>query len=158
MPAWITTYLQRSPQELDADEVRKGIADADWWTLAEDFEIDSEAVDRFMAALGWQDEPLQVGLPDARPIKLHVWTESDRVEDELGELPPQQGPVRDHLTDTCAVVAIELGWSQLRSMHEVLAFEIAYWLAERFQGVILAPDDRWYDSGEHRWEPYEDGS
>ncbi len=155
MPAWITTYLQHEPHDLDAAAIRRGIAPADWLTLGEDFDVHADAVERFMRDLQWSDEPLQFGLPDGRPVRVRVWTGADRVEEELSELPPQQGAVREHLTDTCAIVAIELGYSQLRTMHEVVAFEIAYWLAARFAGVILAPDDRWYDHDEHRWEPME---
>lgn len=153
MPAWITTYLQREPHDLDSEEIREGIAGADWQTLGEDFDIEAEVVNTFMAALRWSDDPLEVGQPDARPIQLHVRTSAEQVEEELSELAPQQGRVRDHLTDTCAVVALELGYSHLRTMHEVVAFEIAYWLAARFGGVILAPDDNWYDHDQHRWEP-----
>ena len=53
------------------------------------------------------------------------------------------------------MVALELGYSHLRTMHEVVAFEIAYWLAEHYGGMILAPDGQWYDHAEHRWEPME---
>ncbi len=153
MPAWITTYLHRLPKDLDLDAIREGIAPADWSTLGEDFDIEAPSVDRFMKELQWSQEPLQLSQPEGRPVRIHVWTEPDRVEEELSELAPQQGRVRDHLTDTCAVVALELGFSQLSTMHEVVAFEIAYWLAERYRGVILAPDDQWYDHDQHRWEP-----
>ncbi len=154
MPAWITAYLQRAPKELRASDLRTGTAPADWWTLGEDFDVEAEAVDVFMKELEWIDDPLGFGLPDKRPVNVHVWTEPDRVAEELGELHPHIDTVRQHLTDTCAIVALELGWSQLATMHEVVAFEIAYWLAETYQGVILGNDGHWYDHANHRWEPY----
>ena len=61
--------------------------------------------------------------------------------------------VRTHLTHVCSIVAIELSWMQLQTMYEIVAFEIAYWLAEAFQGLILSPDDQWYYYKANRWKP-----
>lgn len=165
MPAWITTYLQQIPSGLTAESVRRGIDSADWWTLGEDVGLDSDGVDAFMAQLRWADDDDDVldfhVEPERRPVQIHVWTEPGRVAEEVQELDERvsiPSQVRRHLRDVRAVVAIELGWSQLQTMYEVVAFEVAYWLAERFGGVILSPADYWHDHADHRWNPIESGT
>ena len=64
--------------------------------------------------------------------------------------------VREHLRSTRTIIAIEFGSGQLETMFEVVAFEIAYWLATVSHGVFLGPDDRWYGHGARRWEPITD--
>ena len=162
MPAWITTYLQNPPAPLSSDAIKKGIDAADWWTLGETVDLDEDQVDAFMGQLQWSDDPIEVNVePDRRPIQLHAWMDSDRVRTEIAELNdrPKLGiprRVRDLLPNVQGVVAIELGWSQLQTMYEIVAFEIAYWLAEVGDGVLLSVDDQWYDHDANRWEPIRD--
>lgn len=157
MPAWITTYLHRPPPELTAEAIQQGISQADWLTLGEDVGMEPEDVKAFMAQLRWSDERLEFSVePERRPVQLYVWDDPSRVATELNEV-AERGPVpqsvQQQLSSVTGVIAIELGWSQLQTMYEVVAFEIAYWLVEQFGGVILSPDNLWYDADEHRWEP-----
>jgi hypothetical protein len=156
VPAWITTYLHRPPPELTAEAIQQGISQADLLTLGEDF-MERDDVEAFLAQLRWSDEPLEFSVePERRPVQLYVWNDPSRVATELSEI-AERGPVpqsvQQQLSSVTGVIAIELGWSQLQTMYEVVAFEIAYWLVEQFGGVILSSDDLWYDAGEHRWEP-----
>ncbi len=153
MSAWITIYMQRDPAPLSLDRIRAGISQADWWTLGEDFELDEDDVDRFMKALQWKEAPLSFSLEGQRPVGVHLWTDPDRISEELEELRSPPESVQQRLLGTSAIVALDIGGAQLRTMHEVVGFEVAYWLSEDFGGLICAPDDKWYDHDEFRWSP-----
>lgn len=153
MAAWITIYLRRSPGRLTTGQIQSGIAPADWRILGEGFGIEEDDVDRFMDGLVWNDEPLSFGQAEHRPVQIHTWADPARVEEELSELEDVPDAASERLAGTTAIVALELGISQLRTMHEAVGFEIAYWLAEAFQGLIRSPDDNWYDHDEFRWKP-----
>jgi hypothetical protein len=40
MPNYITIYLTEKLVQLDVEEINSGISAADWWTLAEEFDIE----------------------------------------------------------------------------------------------------------------------
>lgn len=153
MSVWITIYLQRDPSPVAVERLRKGISQADWWTLGEDFDVEEDEVSEFMKALRWSESPLSFFLEGQRPVRIHVWTEPERIQEELDELQSTPAAVKQFLSRTTAIVALELGGAQLRTMHEVVGFEIAYWLSEEFNGIICDPSDNWYDHDKHRWSP-----
>jgi hypothetical protein len=125
---------------------------SDWSTLGESIGLEDDEVDTFMAALVWSDEPSRVGQPNMRPMKVHVWTDPALVRTELEEL--SKVPASVQLDGVTTVVALEFGISQLDTMLEVVGFEIAYWLAEHYDGVIKADNGAWFDHDAHRWDPY----
>jgi hypothetical protein len=155
MPAWVTVYVQEVPQALTSEQLKNGISPADWWTLGETFGIEADAVTEFMKSLQWKDQPLSFGQVDQRPVRCYAWTTPERVREEIAELRSPPTSVRHHLAQVQAVVALEMGFSQLETMYEIVAFEIAYWLAETYRGLICGPNDRWYDHADHRWDPIE---
>ena len=152
MASWITIYLQESLENLDIETIKKGVAPADWWTLGEEFGVKEEEVNRFMKSLQWRDNPLEIGQEGIRPIQIHIWNSPDRIKEEIAELSHTPSSVSQHLEKVKTIVALEFGISQLKTMHEVIAFEIAYWLSETKHGVIRAPDNSWYDYDQHRWK------
>lgn len=84
--------------------------------------------------------------PDARPVIVHVWTEPERVREEVEEAievraaPPS---VSSYLERCRAVVGIELGYSMAGTMGVVLAYEVARYIAQTYDGVVVDDDDRW---------------
>jgi hypothetical protein len=159
VPAWITIYLHRAPPELTPETIQHGIGAADWWTLGEGVGLDDEdEVDAFMDSIEWSAEPLELRFPERRPIQFHVHDDAERVRVEIAELDERDldipDAVREHMKRVACVVALEMAWTQLETMFEVVGFEIAYWLAETCGGVILGTNDRWFDGGAHRWDPY----
>ena len=162
MPAWITTYLRDPPANLTPNTIATGIGAVDWLTLGEIFDLEEDQVKAFMDQLLWTDIPLGFTVePNQRHVQIHVWVDPDRVRMEIDELQQREGlvlpaTVHNHLMNVRGVVAIELGWPQLRTMYEIVAFEIAYWLAEIGAGVILSPDDYWFDHDVNRYEPISD--
>lgn len=164
MAWWLTVYCRKpvsalAPKQLLAglrDEDREAPAGADYWTLAEHFGIDDEAVvDAALEGLRVRDANA-TGLgalelcyrPEAgaRPIVVHCWTEPERVAEELEEAEEGRSPptgVLPRLRATKEVVGIELGFSQLEDMGIVLAYELARWLAQRGDGLVVDDDDCW---------------
>ena len=67
MSAWATIFCKRSLADVTPEQVLAGIDDADWWTLAEFYGIDDEAVvDAALKYLRIEE------LPDDDPGK-HLW-------------------------------------------------------------------------------------
>ena len=158
MPAWITIYLQDLPSTLEMSDVKKGVAQADWLTLAESMDIEDDDAQAFMDAVQWRKTPFEVGLEGARPLQIHLWDTADRIAEEVEEIIEEvevPSRVAAHLSHVKAIVALEFAIDQMGTMIEVIGFEIAYWLAETYNGLILAPEDDWFDAGDHRWDPIE---
>jgi len=164
MAWWLTVYCRRpvsalTPQQLLAglrDQDREAPAGVDYWTLAEHFGIEDEAVvDAALDVLRVRDasatglDQLELSYrpdADARPIVVHCWTEPERVAEELeeaqeGRSPPPEALPR--LRATKEIVGIELGFSQLEDMGIVLAYELARWLVQKGKGLVVDDDDCW---------------
>jgi hypothetical protein len=164
MAWWLTIYCRKpvsmlTPEQLLAglrDEDREAPAGVDYWTLAEHYGIEDEAVvDAALDVLRVRGGDT-IGLDvvevcyrpqvDARPIVVHCWTAPERVAEELqeaqeGRAPPPEALAR--LRTIREVVGIELGFSQLEDMGIVLAYEVARWLTQKGDGVVVDDDDCW---------------
>lgn len=107
----------------------EGALDSDWLTLGEALELDEEAVETFMRSLVWS--ATEVHAEGRRPLQLHRWTDA-RAREEVAELDERDldvpAAVRERLRGVTQVIAIEIGFSQLDTMLETVAFEIGYWL------------------------------
>ena len=154
MPSWITIYLQNEITAIDLTVAQQGVSPADWHTLGEDFDIEDDDVSEFMAKLRWDQAAMEIGIQGERPIQIHIWNEVDRIAEEISELTDMPAPVAGHMTHVKSIVALEFGIPQARTMVEVVAFELAYWLAETQRGVIHSYTGDWYDHDEHRWQPF----
>lgn len=161
MPARITVYTQEPIVSLTAEAIKKGISPADWWTLGEDVGLDVDEVNVFMDNLAWSDgTPLEFRADrERRPVQFRLLSDAEEVSAYLAELLENgdgsiPAAVREHLSQVSSIVDIELGWQQLKSMYEVIAFEAAYWLAETYKGLIRSAGDLWFDDDEHRWDPF----
>ena len=144
------------------DQDRDAPAGVDYWTLAEDYGIDDTAV--VDAALNLlRVQPNGEGLDcelryqaedDARPVVVHVWDEPGRVAEELEEAKDGRDPpagIMERLGKTKVIVGIELGFSQLEDMGVVLAYEVARWLAQRGDGLIVDDDNAWQSVRDGGW-------
>ena len=169
MPWWLTVYCRSSVGELDAQQLADGLrnrdprapAGVDYLALGEEYELDEAEVSAALEHLVVEaagDKPLDVEIryrpePDARPIIVHLWDQPDRIADEVEEAidgrdPPEgAGP---YLSACREVVGLELGFGQLEDMGLVLACELARYLAQKGDGVIVDDENEWYavDDGE----------
>ncbi len=164
MPWWVTIYNRRPIADMTPARLIDGItggdgtalAGTDYYSLAEEYDIEDEGA--VSAALGNLsvlsdgDGPLDVEVryrPDARmrPIVVHHWREPSRVQEEIAEafgvrdVPEDQ---RDAVAAATEVVGIELGVSQLSDMGLVIANEVARYVAQKGDGVIVDDDGHWF--------------
>lgn len=155
MPNYITIYLTEKLTQLDIEEINSGISAADWWTLAEEFDIEEEEVDDFLDSLKWSSFPISFYQDGKRPVQITVYGESERLKEEIMEIRQRKlpTPVQNHMENVTSVVILELGFTQLNTMFEIVAFEIAYWLADTRHGLILSPHGLWFDHFDNRWQP-----
>jgi hypothetical protein len=174
MAWWITVYCRApvsalTPAQLLAgirDQDRSAPAGVDYRTLAEHYDIDDAAmIDAALDVLrvrpagssGLDCEVCHRPEEDARPIVVHCWSDPERVAEEVteaeaGRSPPTEALAR--LRTSKEIVAIELGFSQLEDMGIVLAYEIARWLAQKGNGLVVDDDDCWLaveGGGSGRW-------
>lgn len=159
MPAWITIYCRKSLAPLEAEQVRAGLRDqdpsasagGDYLMLAEARGVPEELVKPALALLRvtGQGLDLEVQYREAgRPIVTHHWVSAERVKEELDEAAEVRAPpesVRARLSETTEIVALELGFSMLEDMGVVLAYELARYLAQKGDGLIVDDDNLWQD-------------
>ncbi len=91
---------------------------------------------------------------DLRQVDVHLWTDPEVVVEELdeaGEWLEELGEktrkeVLQRLKGVVAVVAVEIGWTQVESvdMGVVLASEVANHYAREADGVLRDWDDAWW--------------
>jgi len=164
MAYWLTVYCRKPVSSLSPAQLLAGIRDqdpaapagVDYWTVAEDFGIEDEAVvDAALDVLHVRPEGatgldgLEVGYrseAEARPIVVHCWSDPERVAEEIREAEENRSPpprVRERLRASTEVVGLELGFSQLEDMGIVIANELARWLAQKGDGVVADDDDGW---------------
>lgn len=154
----ITLFLQQPLPSLGAQDLQTALADVDWRTLGKTMGLEDEAVDDFGESVSWGNAPITLGRKGERPLVIHVWREADRIAEELAEVAASGTlpiGIKERLDSVKAAVGIEMGFCHFDNLFEVVAFEIAYALAERWEGVIWAPGGEWYDHDNHRWEPFE---
>lgn len=171
MAWWFTVYCATNVGELSPAQVLAGLRDqdptasagVDYDTLAEGYGIDDEAAVatavsslRFgEASRSGVDGDLHYQPGDgARPLVLHHWTTAERVAEELEEAEDgRQIPAAavQRLRATKAIVAVELGYSQLEDMGIVIATELVRYLVQKSGGLAVDDDDQWFDVRDGAW-------
>ncbi len=145
MAWWLTVYCRRPVSTTSAEELQTGINGADYFTLAEDYDVDDALVGPAVKALTVSKD-LHVSFGDSRPIVVHVWSTPERVAEELSEMHEVRSPpksLHEPLKATKEIVGIELGFSHLENLGAVIAYEIARYFAQKGDGLIVDDDDRW---------------
>lgn len=171
MAWWLTVYCRKPVSDITPAQLLAGLraedrsapAGVDYYTLAEQHDIDDHAmVDAALASLkvhgtgasGPDCEVRYQPEEDVRPIVLHHWTEPDRVAEELEEaaegrsVPPR---ALGRLRAAKEVVGIELGFSQLEDMGIVLAYELGRYLAQKGEGLVVDDDNNWFAVKDGVW-------
>jgi hypothetical protein len=163
MAWWMTVYCRKSVAQLDAQQLLDGLRDrdpeasagVDYALLAEVHELDEDDADEALEHLEvvtTGPRPLDVEIryrsnPDARPIVVHLWDAPERVAEELEETlegrEPPEGAL-PYLSACREVIGIELGFGQLEDMGIVFASELARYLAQKGDGVIVDDENQWF--------------
>ena len=161
MAYWFTVYGRQEVPDLSAEWLRRGITDgdpeapagADYLTLAELSEVDTAQVEPALQHLTVRQGRNGMSVhyspdPRARPVELHVWSTPERITEEVDEALEGRRPpdvLHERLRETRAVFGIELGFSQLGAMGEVIAVEIVRYLAQKADGVVVDDDQQWFE-------------
>jgi hypothetical protein len=162
MAAWFTVHCTLSVKGVTAADLTTALAAVDFYTVAQEFGIEDEAVIRpAVSALRVQVVAGELGewfelryRPRRyRPLVVYLWTDATRVQRELTEvwdeyLMGRRGrgvtQVRATLPNVAEVVAVELGLGHLEDMGLVIAGQVAEYLAECGKGLIRDTDDEWW--------------
>jgi hypothetical protein len=159
MPAWLSVYCKQSVGHLTPQELLERISVADFWTLAEWYDLPEEQVDPARKQLrvestgeeGFDVYELNYRAPGHRPVFIRRWAAPALVQEEIGEAlgklqtfrSPAANRVREDVRQASEVIGIELGWSQLEDMGIAFAYEVARTVAQVGQGVIAGLDEGW---------------
>lgn len=159
MAAWLSVYCKQSVGHLTPQDLLERISVADFWTLAEWYDLPEEQVGPARAQLriesageeGFDVYELHYREPGHRPVFVRRWAAPALVREEIGEAlgklqifrSPAADRVRDHVRQTSEVIGIELGWSQTEDMGIAFAYEVARTLARMGRGVIAGLDEGW---------------
>ena len=163
MPAWISVYCQQKLGEVEPKQLRNDILQNDYFTLAEQYDIDEALVALALTALrivpdngGYEvhyaaESDSNEQQLRSRPVVIHIWESPDRVQEEIEEvLECLNGAsgyptalIEQHLSEVQAVAGIDIGASQFQNMGIVFAYEIARWFGKNRTGLINDVDENW---------------
>lgn len=150
MTAWVTLYCKKIISEDISRPLLDFFEEQDLWTIAEDYNLDTNQVDAAMQQLVIEskDYGYQLNYRDAskRQLTVRVWSKPLVVAEHVGEveIPSQNGDaIEAHLDHTQCVIGIELGADQIADMAVVLAFEIARWVGQHYAGIIHVDGGDW---------------
>lgn len=155
MPAWVSVYCTQPIDDVTPHELRTGIRENDYWTLAEQYDVDDDLVDAALALLRIEADnhgfQLQYRPKGERQIAIHCWTAPERVKEEIeevlelfdGDSSETATLIQEHMKNVQSVIGIELDFSQLEDMGVVFAYEVARWFGQHRGGLIKGDDDNW---------------
>jgi hypothetical protein len=162
MAAWFTVYCSRSVSHITAEDITTALEAVDIYTVAEGFGIEEEAVveqalSRLRVEPVADDTEIRFRIryrpSQFRPLFVHLWTDVERVRQELGEVEAEYlsarsgrgvNQVRTALSAVIEVVAVELGLGQLKDMGLVIAGQVAEYFAGVGAGPIRDTGDEWW--------------
>lgn len=155
MPAWVSVYCTQSIDDVTPEQLRSDIRDNDYWTLAENYDVDNDLVDPALALLRIETDrngfQLHYRPEGERQLAIHCWTNPERVKEESEEVlelfDVDSGEtatrIQEHMKNVQAVIGIEMGFSQVEDMGVVFAYEVARWFGQYRGGLIKGVDDNW---------------
>jgi hypothetical protein len=162
MASWFTVYCTRSVSHVTAEDITAALDAVDFYTVSEGFGIEDEAVvEQALSLLRVEpvaDSPeirfrIRYRPSQFRPLFVHLWTDVERVRQELTEVEAEYlsgrsgrgvNQVRKELSAVVEVVAVELGMGQLEDMGLVIAGQIAEYFAGLGTGPIRDTGDEWW--------------
>lgn len=150
MTTWITLYCKKIISEDISQQLLDFFKIQDLWTIAEDYNVDTDQVDAAMDQLVIEskDYGYQLNYRDAskRQLTVRIWSKPPVVQEHVDEVkvPKRNGEVIEtHLSQTECVLGIELGGDQIADMAVVLAFEVARWVGQHYAGIIHVDGGDW---------------
>jgi hypothetical protein len=166
-----TVYCKRSVAGVTPEQLLAGVQSVDLHTIAEGDEIPDEVIVEALGQLrienvdpsGFRFYRLCYRPAGKRQIDVERWQTAGEVQGVAAEVlegledegHPALGRIRAHLQGTVDIVAASFGSSPGEQMAPVLASEVTRWLAEKYDGIIRAADDTWWELGPryHEYRP-----
>lgn len=174
MPIWVTVYCRKSLSSMTPQQLLDGIqgndpstpAGVDYWALAEDYGIDDELVDDALASLsvsalrgGDDGYEVHYGGAGERPLAVRRWHHPERVAEEIREIVEQADRHPEEagrrVRASREVIGVEMGAGHLNDMGVVIAYEVARYLAQKGDGLILTDEERWLEVRQGAFLPLE---
>jgi hypothetical protein len=160
-----TVYCRNSVAHVTPEQLLEGVREGDLLTIAERDGVPDDIAEAAESHLAITDlEPERpftlyrlIYRPGAvRQVDVERWTSRQEVEADIAELvqdleargEPLLPRIRRHLEGVVDVVWASYGSGPAEAMAPTLASEVARWLAERFDDIIQAADDSWWQLGE----------
>jgi hypothetical protein len=166
-----TVYCKRSVAAVTPEQLLAGVQVADLHTIAENDDIPDDVIVDALGQLRIENvDPIGFRFyrfcyrpAGKRPIDVERWQNAEEVQGVVAEVlasladdgHPALARIRTHLQQTVDIVDASFGSSPEEQMAPVLASEVARWLAEKFDGIIRAADDTWWELGPryHEYQP-----
>ena len=158
-----TAYCKKSAADVTPAQLLAGTTDADLMTIAEYDDVPDALVESALGQLrmdrvegdGFHFYRLSYRPEGVRQIDVERWQTIEEVREVVAEVledleareEPLLHKLRPHLDATVDIVDASFGSSPDEVMAPVLASEVTRWLAERFDGIIRAADDSWWELG-----------
>jgi hypothetical protein len=165
MPIRYTVYCQQSVAAVTPQQLLAGTREADLHTIAENDDIPDDVILDALKQLrietvepqGFRFYRLCYRPNGVRQIDVERWQTAAEVRVVVAEVledleatgHPALDRIRAHLGKTVDVVDASFGSMPGERMAPVLASEVTRWLAAKFEGIIRAADDSWWELGGH---------
>jgi hypothetical protein len=165
MAARYTVYCQRIAAGITPEQLLAGTREADLHTIAENDDIPEDMIVDALKQLrienvdpkGFRFYRLCYRPDGLRQIDVDRWQTAEEVRGVVAEVlegleakgHPALDRIRAHLEQTVDIVYASFGSAPGERMAPVLASEVTRWLAERFDGIIRAADDSWWELGQY---------
>jgi hypothetical protein len=162
MAARYTVYCKHSIAQVTPEQLLAGVRQADLHTIAEE-EVPKDQILSALRQLrienvdasGFRFYRLCYRPAGKRQIDVDRWQTAEEVRGVIAEVldglkgHPALPRIRAHLEQTVDVASASFGSSPGEEMAPVLASEVTRWLAEKFDGIIRAADNSWWELGRH---------
>lgn len=155
MAYWILVFTKHKLGQIHQDDVVAAITQSNLYTLCGQYGLDpaliQPALEQIDAALSVSDQQLllvlRYGVQQHPPIVVTEWDVAVGAGSQLLREMLENCAIPDvmqNLKETSFIYSVELVASQLGDMGLLLAYEIARWIAQRGEGLVLALDRTWY--------------
>jgi hypothetical protein len=160
-----TAFCKSSAAGISPADLLTGITAGDLMTAAEGDEVPDALIESALDQLriervegeGFFFYRLSYRPDGHRQVDIHRWAPIEEARDVAAEVlddleasgDPLLPVLRPHLDATIDVVDASFGSSPDEAMALTLASEVARWIAEKYAGIIQAPDDTWWELGSH---------
>ncbi len=158
-----TVFCKRSVAQVTPEQLLVGTRIADLHTIAENDDVPEDIILSALHQLrmenvdtaGFRFYRLCYRPTGKRQVDVERWQMLDEVRDVVAEVlegleadsHPALSRIQTHLSQTIDIVDASFGSSPEEQMAPILASEVTRWLAEKFDGIIRAADDSWWELG-----------